>query len=150
MTSPPVEVEIRCPKMLGTVSCALVGVAFVTAVLVSPTPALATGRGQIPSRLAGTWAAQLPNYPHIGLYAGQYKLTFGPGLTVRYSVPGEGNIPQGVTVSGNRITFLLSGQCITRGTYIWTVKGKTLTFTKLTDACRVRALTLGRRWRRIG
>jgi hypothetical protein len=69
---------------------------------------------------------------------------------MQYVVPAEGAVSQRVSVDGNRITFMPSGACLTPGIYIWTVKGKTLTFAKVTDACRKRVIQLVRRWTRVG
>jgi len=43
----------------------------------------------VPSNLAGRWAATLVNYPAVGLYAGHYELTFGPGSEMQYVPPGS-------------------------------------------------------------
>jgi hypothetical protein len=69
---------------------------------------------------------------------------------MQYIVPREGPVSQGVSVAGNRITFMPSGVCVTRGTYIWKVKGRTLTFARVRDACRKRAIQLVRQWTRVG
>ena len=121
----------------------------VLVVLVPPVSALAAGLGPIPPRLAGTYAANVPNVLSVGLYAGRYKLKFEAGAKVfHYIVPGEGPIGQGVSVSGQRITFLPGGVCLTRGSYIWQVRGRILTFKKVNDACAKRAVQLVRRWTR--
>jgi hypothetical protein len=111
--------------------------------------ALSAPIGPVPPRLAGIWAATLPNYPAVGLYKGRYKLRFGPGATMHYIVPGEGAVPQGVSVAGNRITFMPSGFCTGRGTYVWRVERKTLTFSKVRDTCRKRVIQLVREWTRV-
>lgn len=127
------------------------GVASVgLAAMVAVEPALSLRTGPVLSRLAGTWAATLPNYPAVGLYKGRYRLRLGPGFTMRYIVPAEDAVPQRVSVFGNRITFMPSGVCLTSGTYVWNVHGNTLTFSKVTDACRKRVVQLVRRWTRIG
>ena len=100
--------------------------------------------------MAGTYTAYIGNYPDLGIYAGRRKLTFGPGTTVRWTIPSEGNLTEGVTVSGNRITFLPAGVCLKSGTYVWTIEGKILTLTKVKDPCRKRATGLVRRWSRAG
>jgi hypothetical protein len=112
-------------------------------------PAQSAGTGPVPPRLAGIWAATLPNYPAVGLYKGRYKLRIGPGQTMQYIVPGEGAVPQGMSVAGNRITFMPSGVCSASGTYLWKVEGKTLTFSKLRDPCRKRVIQLVRHWTRV-
>ena len=106
--------------------------------------------GPVPARLAGTWAATLSNYPELGLYAGRYRLRFGPGSAMHYIVPGEGAVPQGVSVTGNRITFMASGVCTTPGRYLWKIKGRMLTFTVVGDRCRKRVTQLRRTWVRVG
>lgn len=105
--------------------------------------------GPVPPGLAGTWAATVPNYPAVGLYKGRYRLRFGPGSKMQYIVPGEGAVPQDVSVNGNRITFMPSGVCITSGRYTWTVAGRSLTFTNVNDGCRKRVLQLRRKWMRV-
>jgi hypothetical protein len=97
----------------------------------------------------GTWGAILQNYPAVGLYKGRYRLKLGPGSIMHYIVPGEGAVAQGVSVSARRITFLASGVCSTAGTYTWSVKGNTLTFTKIRDRCEKRVVQLVRRWTRV-
>ena len=118
--------------------------------LVATTASLAAEVGAVPPRLAGTYTAYIGNYPHLGIYAGRRKLTFGPGSTVVWTIPNEGHVKEGVTVSENRITFLPAGVCLTSGTYVWTVEGKILTLTKVKDLCRKRATGLVRRWTRTG
>jgi hypothetical protein len=136
------------PGLAQRIAAALVGVAF--AAMLAAAPALSARTGPVPPRLAGTWAATLTNYPAIGLYKGRYKLRMGPGSTMQYIVPDEGAVPQSVSVAGNRITFMPSGVCLTPGTYIWKVEGKTLTFAKVRDACRKRVIQLVRKWTRVG
>ena len=83
--------------------------------LVGTTASLAARVGAVPPRLAGTYSAYIGNYPDLGIYAGRRKSTFGPGSMVVWTVPSEGHIKEGVTVSGNRITFLPAGVCLTSG-----------------------------------
>jgi hypothetical protein len=113
------------------------------------TSAGAADRGPVPPRLAGLWAATLPNYPDVGLYKGRRKLNFGPDSKMQYIRPYEGPLAQGVSVNGSRITFMLGGECAVPGTYIWRVTGQTLTFTKVQDTCRKRAVLLVRKWTRV-
>jgi hypothetical protein len=136
------------PGLAQRIAAALVGVAL--AAILAVAPALSVRTGPVPPRLAGTWAATLPNYPAVGLYKGRYKLRMGPGSMMQYIVPVEGPVSQGVSVAGNRITFMPSGLCTTPGTYLWKVEGKTLTFAKVTDACRKRVIQLIRQWTRVG
>lgn len=105
--------------------------------------------GPVPPKLAGLWEATLVNYPAVGLYKGHYELRFGPGSQMHYLPPHEGPVAQAVSVNGNRITFMRSGVCTTPGTYVWSVTGKTLTFRKVTDACRKRVVQLVRTWTRV-
>jgi hypothetical protein len=122
-----------------------VGVLVVLVASLSAAAAVAV----MPARLAGTYVSRIGNYPEVGLYAGRYKLTFGPRSTVGYTVPGEPYFTLPVTVAGNRITFLPGGACPTRGTYVWNVDGATLTFRKVKDTCPKRVITMARRWKRI-
>lgn len=136
------------PGLAQSVAAALIGTALGATLPVGP--ALSARTGPVPPRLAGTWAATLTNYPAVGLYKGRYKLQMGPGSRMQYIVPDEGPVSQGVSVAGNRITFMPSGVCVTGGTYIWKVKGRTLTFARVRDACRKRAIQLVRQWTRVG
>ena len=136
------------PGLAQRIAAAPVGIAL--AAILAVAPAISARTGPVPTRLAGVWAAALANYPAVGLYKGRYKLRMGPGSTMQYVVPAEGAVSQRVSVDGNRITFMPSGACLTPGIYIWTVKGKTLTFAKVTDACRKRVIQLVRRWTRVG
>ena len=111
-------------------------------------PGAAASLGPPPHRLVGTYAATIPNLPAIGVYAGRYKLTLGPGSKITYDLPGEGRISQGASFSGSRVTFLL-GYCVTRGVYVWKLRGKILTFKKVRDSCQARAAILQRRWTRL-
>src|SRR5262249_43116956 len=105
------EAVMRHP---GLVERIVGGVASVgLAAMVAVEPALSLRTGPVLSRLAGTWAATLPNYPAVGLYKGRYRLRLGPGFTMRYIVPAEDAVPQRVSVFGNRITFMPSGVCLT-------------------------------------
>src|SRR5438067_791476 len=105
-------------------------------------------RGPVPPKLAGVWGATLVNYPAVGLYKGYYRLKFGPGSQMHYLPAHEGPVAQAVSVSGSRITFMRSGVCTTPGTYVWNVTRKTLTFRKVSDACRKRVVQLVRTWTR--
>jgi hypothetical protein len=119
--------------------------------LLSAEHAVAADAAPVPPRLAGIYAAKVPYVPSVGLYPGRYKLKFDRGATVfHYIVPGEGAVPQGVNVSGQRITFMPSGVCKSPGTYIWKIQGKILTFKKLSDQCAKRVAQLVRRWTRAG
>jgi len=104
----------------------------------------------VPPRLAGVWGATLENHPAVGLYEGYYRLKFGPGAQMQYLPAHEGPVAQAVSVAGSRITFMRSGVCTTPGTYVWRVSRKTLTLTKVSDACRKRAVQLARAWTRVG
>jgi hypothetical protein len=139
MTNPGVAQKIAVALVVMALAATLTAVA-----------ALSARTGPVPPRLAGIWAATLTNYPAVGLYKGRYKLRMGPGSTMQYIVPDEGPVSQGVSVAGNRITFMPSGVCLTPGTYIWKVEGKTLTFAKVRDACRKRVIQLVRQWTRVG
>jgi hypothetical protein len=131
---------------------ALLAAVFVVAatLVTAVTSAGAAGRGPVPPRLAGLWAATLPNYPDVGLYKGRRKLRFGPGSKVQYIRPYEGPLAQDVSVNGSRITFMLGGECALPGTYLWRVTGQTLSFTKVQDKCRKREVLLVRKWTRVG
>jgi hypothetical protein len=95
----------------------------------------------------GSNAHQLPGGRSL---QGSIQAPDGPGFQDAVHRPGRRPRLTGVSVAGNRITFMPSGVCVTGGTYIWKVKGRTLTFARVRDACRKRAIQLVRQWTRVG
>jgi hypothetical protein len=96
-----------------------------------------TGPKTANGMLDGTWTIDLKSW------------TSGPlNLTVNGHNKGGGTY----AISGYKITFTpkQGGSCTTKGKYTFTLSGKTLTFTKLSDSCTVRFDVLtAHSWKKI-
>lgn len=125
-------------------------VAGALAVLVA-SAALAAASGPVPSRLAGSYVTRFPSSQHH-VPAGKWKLVLrGTKATFHNPVSPRAIFSDPVSVSGSKITFAPTADCVddtghgglTKGVYHWSVSGTKLTFTRLNkDKCLNRAYVL--------
>lgn len=119
------------------------------------TMSLAAG---VPARLAGVYTASFTGSevsskgPHgLKIPAGRWTLTLA-GTAARFvNTPAGVDYSNGIGPAGaaaNRIAFAADVHCpdqkrpITKGIYSFTLTGKTLRFTKVSDSCNTRATDL--------
>ena len=113
--------------------------------------ALAGVSGAVPSRLAGSYVTRFPSSQHH-VPAGKWKVDLrGAKATFHNPISARANFSDPVTVAGSKITFAPTADCVddtghgglTKGVYRWSLRGTTLTFTRLNkDKCLNRAYVL--------
>jgi hypothetical protein len=100
-------------------------------------------KGKTPSNLNGDWAIHITK-------SGQYQIAKRVGNTGQVLVAGHAKI------QGSKITFQKeTGPAACKGSqavgrYGWSLKGKTLTFTRLADKCVGRRTVLGGKFTKVG